>query len=215
MRQIDLKHLFLCMAAAYLFAAIQGCTPQPPESPAVEDPVIKARRERDMTFKLSPQSPIPERDRAGFTGLDYFAINPDLRFRVKLNRFPVPARMRMGTNTGEIREGLRYGFFEFRVQGQDCRLNVYRMEETGDAGQPYLFIPFRDATSGKETYGAGRYLDLPENTSGFYDLDFNRAYNPSCAYGMDYSCPVPPQENRLAIPIRAGEKVYKASAVHQ
>jgi uncharacterized protein (DUF1684 family) len=214
MRTIDLRHIPVWMVATCLLAAVPGCSPQPPAAPVVEDPVLKARRERDLAFKLSPQSPIPERDRAGFAGLDYYAINPELRFRVRLSRFPVPAHVRMGTNTGEIRDGLRYGFFEFRALGQDCRLHVYRMGETGDAGQPHLFIPFRDVTSGKETYGAGRYLDLPENTSGFYDLDFNLAYNPSCAYGMEFSCPIPPEENRLAIPIRAGEKIYKTAAVH-
>jgi len=213
MRKNDPKHLLLWMVASCFLAVVQGCAQQPPAAPAGEDPVLKARRERDLAFKLGPRSPIPERERAGFAGLDYFAINPELRFRVRLNRFPIPARVRMSTNTGEIRDGLRYGFFEFRAQGQDCRLHVYRMEEAGDAGQPHLFIPFRDTTSGKETYGAGRYLDLSENTSGFYDLDFNRAYNPWCAYGMEFSCPIPPEENRLAIPIRAGEKVYAPAGV--
>lgn len=73
---------------------------------------------------------------------------------------------------------------------------------------PSLFIPFRDQTSGQETYGSGRYIDLAENTSGIYTLDFNRAYNPYCAYNDTYSCPLPPAENTLAVPIRAGEKKY-------
>jgi hypothetical protein len=114
----------------------------------------------------------------------------------------------MATNTGEIRDGLRYGYIEFDAEGQRCRLQVYRLDDSGDSGKASLFIPFRDSTSGKETYGAGRYLDLDENTSGIYELDFNRAYNPYCAYGEGYSCPIPPEENRLAIPIRAGEKIY-------
>jgi len=114
----------------------------------------------------------------------------------------------MTTNTGEIREALRYGYFELRLEGRDLHLHVYRMEDSSNPGKPNLFIPFRDATSGKETYGAGRYLDLAENTSGHYDLDFNLAYNPYCAYGGDFICPVPPEENRLPVAIRAGEKVY-------
>ena len=72
------------------------------------------------------------------------------------------------------------------------------MEDSSDTGKPYLFIPFRDATTGVETYAAGRYLDLNENTTGFYDLDFNRAYNPYCAYNTGYSCPIPPEENRCS-----------------
>ena len=131
-----------------------------------------------------------------------------MKFSVPLHRYPVPARVRLGTNTGEIRSGLRYGYFDFQVGGQECRLQVYRLEEALESGSPQLFVPFRDATSGHETYAAGRYIDLKENTSGIYDLDFNRAYNPSCAYNTDFSCPVPPAENTLKVPIRAGEKKY-------
>jgi uncharacterized protein (DUF1684 family) len=75
-------------------------------------------------------------------------------------------------------------------------------------------MPFRDATSGQETYASGRYIDLKENTSGVYDLDFNRAYNPYCAYNSTFSCPVPPAENVLKVPIRAGEKNYNSSGNH-
>jgi len=114
--------------------------------------------------------------------------------------------VRLATNTGEQRDALRYGFFEFTVDGQACRLQAYRTSDEGET--PHLFIPFRDATSGKETYAAGRYLELPENTSGVYDLDFNLAFNPYCAYGGDYSCPFPPPENHLKVAIRAGEKNY-------
>ena len=102
---------------------------------------------------------------------------------------------------------MRYGYFEFQVGSKDCRLQVYRLEDSAARGAS-LFVPFRDSTSGQETYGAGRYIDLKENTSGIYDLDFNRAYNPSCAYNSTYSCPVPPAENTLKVAIRAGEKKY-------
>jgi uncharacterized protein (DUF1684 family) len=178
------------------------------------EPLARARRERDRFFQSDPQSPIPVQDRKRFQGLAYFPVNPELRFRVKLNRYPAPARLRMATNTGEVRDALKYGYFEFSVGGQFCKLQVYRMEEISNPGQPYLFVPFRDATTGKESYDAGRYLELPENTSGIYDLDFNQAFNPSCAYGGDYSCPIPPEENRLAVPISAGEKKYPLQNPH-
>ncbi len=194
----------LLVVTALLFA----CETERPASPGSEDPLVQARRERDRFFKDSSQSPIPERDRNQFHGLNYYPIDPGLRFHLKLVRYPAPERVRLETNTGEIRDGLRYGYFEFRAEGEVCRLQAYRMEDSADPGKPYLFIPFRDATSGTETYGAGRYLDLPENTSGTYDLDFNLAYNPSCAYGDGFSCPLPPKENRLTIAIRAGEKNY-------
>jgi uncharacterized protein len=172
-----------------------------------QDPILRQRAEKDDAFK-SANSPLLPQDRPGFHALQYFPIDPGLKLSVPLHRYPVPERVRLGTNTGEIRSALRYGYFDFRVGGQDCRLQVYRLEEALDSGSSQLFVPFRDVTSGHESYAAGRYIDLKENTSGIYDLDFNRAYNPSCAYNNDFSCPVPPAENLLKVPIRAGEKKY-------
>ena len=213
-------------AACGLFAlALSGCgrapEPQaPPEgAPASEAPVASApvasapgasallleREEKDSAFRSGEQSPIPAAERAAFRGLSYYPVDPSLRFSVRLHRYEVASPVRMGTNTGEVRDALRYGWFEFRVGDRDCRLEVFRF---GDTASPSLFVPFRDATSGDETYGAGRYIDLAENTSGTYDLDFNRAYNPYCAYNPDYSCPLPPVANTLSVPVRAGEKKY-------
>jgi uncharacterized protein (DUF1684 family) len=179
-----------------------------------DDPVVAERREKDAAFRSSPGSPIPERDRGRFYGLKYYPPDPSLRFHVKLNRYPAPQTLRLGTNTGEVRSALRYGYFEFQIGGRICRLQVYRMEDSPDAGGPRLFIPFRDATSGKETYASGRYIDLRENTTGMYELDFNRAYNPSCAYSEGFSCPVPPPENTLEVAVRAGEMNYPLAVQH-
>jgi uncharacterized protein (DUF1684 family) len=171
------------------------------------DPVLRERMEKDVFFRSEDNSPILPNERPDFHGLSYYPVNPDLRFSVTLHRYARPNSIRLTTNTGEIRSGLRYGYFDFKVANQNCRLQVYRLEDAA-SHEASLFIPFRDATSGKETYGAGRYIDLKENTSGIYDLDFNRAYNPYCAYNTKYSCPVPPAENTLGVPIRAGEKKY-------
>jgi len=190
--------------------ALSGCSESPNSAqvkPQLQDPVLRERVEKDAVFR-SDNSPIHPQERANFKGLSYYPIDPGLKFSVQLHRYPVPAQVRMATNTGEIRSGLRYGFFDFQAGGQDCRLQVYRLEDAPGSGGANLFIPFRDSTSGQETYAAGRYIDLKENTSGTYDLDFNRAYNPSCAYNIDFSCPVPPAENTLKVPIRAGEKSY-------
>jgi uncharacterized protein (DUF1684 family) len=177
------------------------------ESSSPQDPILQERLAKDRDFKSGQNSPIPDSERSGFQGLSYYPINPALRFSAKLNRYAGPKQIRLGTNTGEIRSGLRYGYFDFQVEDHACRLNVYKLEDAPDHGAS-LFIPFRDATSGKETYGAGRYIDLIENTSGIYDLDFNRAYNPYCAYNSRFSCPLAPGENNLEVPIRAGEKNY-------
>jgi len=183
------------------------------ESP---DRLVIERQEKDIEFKSGRDSPIPDADRARFGGLAYFDVNPEFRFRARLNRYPRPERVRLSTNTGEIHSALKYGYFEFEIKGETYKLQVYRVEDIPEnAGGPYLFVPFRDATTGKETYEAGRYIDFKENTSGVYDLDFNRAYNPYCAYGKSYSCPIPPAENTISIRIEAGEKKYPLAAEHQ
>jgi hypothetical protein len=201
------------LASLFALAGLSGCsTPRTADrasstSIGEENNILQERSAKDVAFKTE-SSPIPPKDRSGFHGLSYFPVDPQLRFLVRLQRYPAPSRVRLGTNTGEIRSGIRYGYFEFKVGDQACRLQVYRLEDAPEDGGSMLFIPFRDSTSGRESYGAGRYVDLKENTSGVYDLDFNRAYNPSCAYNNEYSCPVPPAENTLNVPIRAGEKKY-------
>ena len=197
-------------AAGAALLSSEACSRPENEIGATEsyNPILQERRDKDTFFKTSPDSPIPSGERPSFGNLAYYDIDESLRFRVKLHRYPVPQTLRIGTNTGEMRSALRYGYFEFSTAGQLCRIQVYRLEEDSERGIARLFIPFRDATSGTETCGSGRYLDFDENTSGTYDLNFNRAYNPYCVYEENYSCPVPPAENTLAVPIRAGEKVY-------
>jgi len=175
------------------------------QAASAHDDVLRERQVKD-TFFQSTSSPLLAGERGRFKGLDYYPVNPELRFQVRLQRYSSPKAIRMATNTGDIRSGLIYGFFEFTAENQVCRVQVYRLEEA--FSKPALFIPFLDATSGVETYEGGRYIDLIENTSGIYDLDFNRAYNPYCAYNPEYSCPAPPKENTLTAPIRAGEKNY-------
>jgi uncharacterized protein len=203
-------YLAAIFMGSILIFTYPGCSRSEPSNSSAKDfrdPILQERQAKDATFKSSEASPILPQDKSGFHGLAYFPIDPGLKFSATLHRYPSPRPVRLGTNTGEIRSGLRYGYFDFKVADRACRLQVYRLDDSVDRG-PSLFIPFRDSTSGIETYGAGRYIDLKENTSGVYDLDFNRAYNPSCAYDSSYSCPVPPAENTLQVPIRAGEKKY-------
>jgi uncharacterized protein (DUF1684 family) len=201
------------MLAALAGCLIGGCSKEPvSEAELPGDAALVERMEKDAAFKSDPGSPIPDEDLERFNGLDYYPVDPDLSYQVRLHRHAQPQSVRLATNTGEIRRGRRYGYFEFEVQGRTCRLQVYRMEgAVAVDGGAALFIPFRDATSGGETYPAGRYIDLIENTTGLYRLDFNRAYNPWCAYNGRYSCPLPPDENILDVPIRAGEKKYPLS----
>lgn len=168
------------------------------------------RREKDHFFLHDPRSPIPARLRGSFRGLAYFPPDPRYRFRVRLQRYPDPERVTLATSKGVPREMVRYGFFGFEVDGVKQRLDVFK--SVSPPGHHHedtsLFLPFRDGTSGRETYGAARYLDLEETPTGEYDLDFNLAYNPYCAYSDDYVCPFPPRENWLTVAIRAGEKAF-------
>lgn len=172
-------------------------------SPSFYIDTIEANRaEKDRFFRTSPYSPLE--DRINFSGLDYYPPNPDYRFSLPLQAAEQPEELTLQTNIGDEQPFVRLGTVEFEIEGQPAQLAVYQ-----SAHQDDLFLPFRDATSGRETYGAGRYLEPVELAGGKLLVDFNLAYNPFCAYSSNYSCPLPPFENHLAIPIRAGEKAFK------
>ena len=170
-----------------------------------EDEVNEFRATKDEFFRSSHQSPIPHEQRHQYAGLRYFA--PDQRYRVeglRVDPDPDPANTtEIVTSDGKTREASRVGTLDFEVPGGRGQLVGYSF---GGAPTTELFIPFRDATSGSQSYGAGRYLDLEAEDDGSYVLDFNLAYNPWCAYAPQYSCPLPPRENWLTFPIEAGEK---------
>ena len=164
------------------------------------------RADKDAYFKHAPGSPIPAAARHAFDGLPYFAVDPSLRF-ADLTLEPYagnePSSFQIPTSDGQLRPAHRAGTLTFEVDGEPRRLTAYVLDSSrGDQ----LFVPFLDLTSGRETYGAGRYLDLePENDT--YLLDFNLAYHPYCVYADTYSCPLTPAENRLPVRIEAGERL--------
>ena len=161
------------------------------------------RKEKDDYFKSNQDSPIPPEQRDTFQGLIYFPENPDLRFEVEVTLFTELEKILIHASKGEVKEFIRYGRFEFEVEGQTAELFVYRQED-----EEYLFVPFTDTTKGKDTYGGGRYLELNHLRENSYLVDFNLAYNPWCVYSPDFSCSIPPRENHLMVPIKAGEKNY-------
>lgn len=162
------------------------------------------RKMKDQFFKTDPHSPLSQEQKASFKGLNYYPENSDLRFETKIKVYKGHEHVQMQTSTGDIEDYLKYGIFQFDVAGALAELTVYQSEDGG------AFVPFVDTTSGKETYGAGRYLELEPVGGNRFQVDFNLAYNPWCAYSLDYSCPLPPQENRLSVPIQAGEKNFPA-----
>lgn len=164
------------------------------------------RRQKDWYFKNAPDSPIPAEARSGFSALQYFAPDPAYRIAVRLTPVTGAEPFTMAVSQGSPRAMIKKGYFDFEIDGKKYRLFAYGPAH--DTSHDSLFVPFRDGTSGKETYGAGRYLDLEYNPGGEYLLDFNLAYNPYCAYSENYSCPLPPAENWLNVPIRAGERSF-------
>ncbi len=176
------------------------------------DTLRAERQVKDAWLRSSPHSPIPEEQKVSFAGLSYYPPDPAFVFRARLEIFPDPDTViLLTTYQNDVRKMLRFGKVHFEYRGQPLELTVYRY--TGKTAErfPYLlFIPFKDATNGRETYEGGRYLDL-EYSPGqqWYCLDFNRAYNPYCVYNDQYSCPLVPEENVLNVAIRAGEKNWK------
>lgn len=190
-----------------------GCDSEPkpanPEEASYFQEVHRYREQRDRFFQTSPNTPLLKGDQENFDGLHYFPIKPAMRFALTLHKYGTPDTLYIMTTGGKDRPALRYGYFEFEAQQRQNRLQVYKFIDHEDPNDPYLFLPFLDQTSGEHSYGGGRYLDLRETVSDEYTVDFNYAYNPSCAYGRkDYICPVPPSENTLQIEIPAGEKAW-------
>jgi hypothetical protein len=165
------------------------------------------RAEKDAFFKTAHGSPIPEAERAAFTGLPYFPVDPSLRIEgLTLEPYAgdEPSNFQIPTSDGKLRPAHRAGLFQFRIEGQPAKLTAYTFD--GGDGES-LFVPFLDPSSGTDTYGAGRYLDLDPEDDGTYTLDFNLAYHPSCVYDIKFSCPLTPRENRLPIRVPAGERL--------
>lgn len=189
------------MALALVLLA-SGCSSKPPDQPKDYASTIAAdRAAKDAAFAAS-DDPIPTARHKDLLPLAYFPIDPAYNVPGVLKRVDDKTVFEIPTSTGTNRQMRRVGSLEFTLKATPLKLTVF--VEVADPN--HLFIAFNDLTSGTETYPAGRYLDLPPNGTDIYEVDFNRAYNPYCYYNQSYECPYPPPENRLKIPIRAGER---------
>lgn len=171
------------------------------------DAIRAFRADKDAYFRTAAGSPLPPAERADFPGLPYFDVNEGLAFEgVVLEPYTgdEPTSFTIPTSDNRLRPAERAGVFRFEVDGIACSLTAYTFagSESGS-----LFVPFLDGTTGTESYGAGRYLDLEPEDDGTYILDFNLAYHPSCVYDARFSCPLTPAENRLPVRIEAGERL--------
>ena len=184
-----------------LLALVTACTPA---GVPYADEINGWRAEKDR-FMKSAQSPVPPEKRASFPALNYFPIDESYRVAASLKVIKSDEVIEMDTSDGKNRRMRRIGTLQFTLKGQPLTLTAFVDATENDMRR--LFVPFGDLTAGTETYPGGRYLDLDRTATGVYDLDFNRAYHPFCLFNPDYVCPIPPKENRLTVPIRAGEKL--------
>ncbi len=197
-----LAGLAVLALAAILFYSIGGSS-----SRDYHDQITKEREEKDRFMKTAEDSPFASLDET-FTGLKYFP--PDERYRIQATLHPIQGRQvrTLATSDGKENRYLEYAWAAFDLDDRKNRLLILEIMDGPEKGT--LFLAFGDRTSASETYGAGRYLDIKKVPgAATVELDFNKAYNPYCAYNDAYSCPLPPSENLLDIAIRAGEKNYK------
>jgi uncharacterized protein (DUF1684 family) len=172
-----------------------------------EEAVEAYRRDKDEFYRTSEHSPVPATDRPSFEGVPYFDVDRSIRFDgLPLEPYDgsEPTAFQIPTTDGKLRPAQRAGTFRFTLAGVPSTLTAYTFEGD-DSGA--LFVPFLDGTTGRESYGAGRYLDLEPDLDGTYTLDFNLAYHPSCVYDPRFSCPLTPAENRLSVRVEAGERL--------
>jgi uncharacterized protein len=164
----------------------------------------------NIEFSNKSTSPLDSVGIINFSGLDFYPINHKMKIDANFERTPLEQPFLMKTTTDRLPIYVKFGIAKFIINGIECKLNVYQNQEfiKKPGFEDYLFIPFMDKTTGGETYSGGRYLDLKIPKSDKIVIDFNRAYNPYCAYNHKYSCPIPPFENNLPLEIEAGVKNY-------
>lgn len=172
------------------------------------DQIAAWHAEKDRFMREASDSPVPPDQRATFPPLSYFPTDPAYRVPAALTPAASGASIEMLTSTGQHRQMRRVGTLGFTLNGQALSLGAF--VEANERDLSRLFVPFGDLTNGVESYNGGRYLELDRTATGFYDLDFNRAFHPFCLYNSAYDCPYPPAESRLKVPIRAGEKLSSA-----
>ena len=190
------------LAAACLLVS---CSPRPPEPKDYTARLAADRAAKDAAFQ-SGSDPVPAARHAELLPLAYFPIDPGYDVPAVLKTTDDRTVFQMPTSSGAPRDMRRVGSLEFTLKGLPLKLTTFVEVAT----PTHLFVAFSDLTSGNETYPAGRYVDIDRNSTGIYEIDFNRAYNPYCYYNPTYECPYPPPENRLKIPVRAGERMKRS-----
>ena len=168
------------------------------------------QRKMNADFKDATKSPLKDSDRKVFSSLDFFEFNEAFIVTATLQKTSESDWFEMKTTTSRLSKERIYGVLTFKLKGTQYRLNVYQGAEnmTTKDYEDYLFLPFLDLTNGEDTYGGGRYIDLRIPNGSNIEIDFNKAYNPLCAYNKKYSCPIVPRVNYLDTRVEAGVKAF-------
>ena len=200
-----------------LFALLTWTFPLSAQSPEFiySADLAQHRAEYKADFLTNARSPLKAQDTAF---LDFFPPKIEYRLEARFERTPEAAPFELPTYSGQKRDYVQFGTLKFEFQGQAQTLNIYQnLRLVKDSTyRDHLFLPFKDLTNGESTYGGGRYLDFKQGDiqNGILILDFNKCYNPWCAFSDGYNCPVPPVPNHLEIAIEAGERNFKGDKKH-
>lgn len=200
--------LVVFVLISFLFGACKDKRTDDPEMKKYIDELIKERKEKDYSFQFDINSPFNRDTTITFKPLNYYEPNPDFIFKSKLIQFDLQDTVSILGTRGETRPAILLGYLELKKDSKVYKINVYK--SFSRTGEPYYSIWFTDRTTGDETYGVGRYLDfeLNENIDFVYTIDFNRAYNPYCAYSAMFTCPIPRPDDYIDMDIEAGEKNF-------
>lgn len=201
--------LISVISILFLLFLITGCGKNfTPEQKEYISKIEKSRKEKNEWMKNDPNSPFNFKGKVEFHDLKYFDVDPDFVFKSRLYEYEPKDTITIFGTKGEERKTVRYGYVQFNYSGNDYKVNVY--QSIARNRMIYYSIWFTDITTNKETYGVGRYIDFEkeEDPDHLYEIDFNLAYNPYCAYSPDYSCAIPTKEDYIPIAIKAGEKKF-------
>ncbi len=193
----------------FLFSLLTNCTQEKKDS--VIESIKDFRYTLNLEYANKKTSPLTEKDFLTFSSLDFYPINKKYYIKADFKRTPNETPFEMLTTTSRLAKYVKYGEATFKIEGENLKLNIYQSLSLREKPEykDYLFLPFTDETSGKESYAGGRYIDLRIPKGGKLIIDFNKSYNPYCAYNHKYSCPIPPNENHLTVEIKAGVKKFK------
>lgn len=200
--KIYINNFLYLLFTVVIFSCSEGKEPIPGDT--------QYQKEVNAKFKDASTSPLKDVDRKNFKGLDFFKFDSTYVVKAKFERTPNETPFEMKTTTERLALYVKYGTVTFNLKGKDHHLNVYQNQDlvNKEGYEAYLFLPFLDNTNGEDSYGGGRYIDLEIPDGNELVIDFNKAYNPLCAYNEKYSCPIVPLENYLELRVEAGVKAF-------